>query len=90
MATMLFLLIVFFRTVDSICKLLARKCEKRSVKRKIFVLLDLGKAKKYLFELDAAAKNIEVRLQLPMHKFYPRLAAKNGQYVRGTQGMLLT
>ena len=61
MATVLFLLIVFFRTVDSICKLLARKCEKRSVKRKIFVLLDLGKAKKYLYELDAAAKNIEVR-----------------------------
>jgi hypothetical protein len=55
------LLIVFFRTVDSIRKLLARKCEKRFVKKKIFVVLDLGKAKKYLCKLDAVAKNIEVR-----------------------------
>ena len=58
---MLVLLIVFFRTVASIRKLLTRKCEKSFVKNKIFMVLDLGKVKKYLCKLDRAATNIEVR-----------------------------
>ena len=86
---MSFLLIIFFRTVDNIRKLLARKCEKTFVKKKIFAVLDLGKVKKYLCKLDAVATSIEVR-QSQCTIFGPCLAANNGLYVRGTQGMLLT
>jgi len=57
------LLIVFFRTVDSICKLLARKCEKKFVKKMIFGVLDLGKVKKYLCKLDAAATKIIIEVR---------------------------
>ena len=55
------IIIVYFRTVDSIRKLVARKCEKKFVKNKIFMVLDLGKVKRYLSKLDAVEKNIEVR-----------------------------
>lgn len=51
----------------------------------MFVVLDLGKVKKYLRELDATATNIEVR-QSQCATFCPRLAANNGLYVRGTHG----
>ena len=58
---MFLLLNDFFRIVASIRKLLERKCEKKFVKKKIYMVLDMGKVKKYLCKLDAAATNIEVR-----------------------------
>ena len=52
------------------------------MKKKIFVVLDLGKVKKYLCKLDTAAKNIEVR-QSQRITFCPCLAANNGLSVKG-------
>ena len=55
------LLNVFFRIVVSIRKLFARKCERKFLKKKLYMVLDMGKVKKYLSKLDTAATNIEVR-----------------------------
>jgi hypothetical protein len=85
----LFLLIVFLRTVKSIRKLLVRRCEKTSVKKMIFMVLNLGKVKKYLCKLDAVATKIEVR-KSQCKTFCSLLAANNGLYGRGSQGVLST
>jgi len=52
----------FYRTVDIAHKLLARKCEKKYWKKRMFVILDLGKdIKDYLGKLDSVAADIQVR-----------------------------
>ena len=53
-------LMVFFRTVDRVDKLLKRKREDNILKRQIFVLLDWGKVQKCSRKLDSVVEIIEV------------------------------